>query len=240
MKKAYPMLLATLFSISSMLQAEETQDHIEFNSRPLSEKDKRLMEQKRSLEENDETGAYIQPSLFRPSSQKTQCQLVDYFAPIASHWIAGFVDSRTIQLEDGSEWIVHSQDARKILSWRSQDWVSISPNTGIFASSPYYLKNETARSEVHVSPFIGPLAFGTYTFWVTGLDLAEGYVYVINGLSERSIWKVSSSDLYLFDHWNINDTLIVGVNTSWTDRVYGYDHVLINVPMNHYVRVKQL
>ncbi len=239
-------LLSTLCALNtahadpSIQDKKPQQEHIQFNTRPLSEKEMSLMEQKRSLEEEQASQGLIQKSLFRPTKHTKECRLIDYIAPIASHWIAGFVDARTIQLEDGSEWQVHLNDSRKILSWRAQDWVSISPNSGFFASSPYYLTNETAGTYVRVTPFMGPKAFGVYTFWVVGTDFISGNVNVINGLGERSTWRVASSDLYLFDKWAINDTVILGIDNSFSDRFWGYDHILINVPMNHYIRVKQL
>ncbi|MCX6989461.1 MAG: hypothetical protein NTX49_00090, partial [Chlamydiae bacterium] len=76
------------------------------------------------------------------------------------------------------------------------------------------------------------IAFGSYTHWIIGMDYTSGHVYLENG----STWTISTNDLFIFNDWAINDTIILGSNDSWFS---SYDSLLINVNMNNYVRARK-
>ena len=76
-----------------------------------------------------------------------------------------------------------------------------------------------------------PIAFGPYTHWIIGMDFRSGHVYLENGTT----WTISSNDLFIFNEWAINDTIILGSNDSWFSN---YDSLLINVNMNNFVRAR--
>ena len=112
------------------------------------------------------------------------------------------------------------------------DPIAITPNHSFLSEYNYYVVNKATGSYVAADLILGPIAFGSYTHWIIGMDYTSGHVYLENG----STWTISSNDLFIFNDWAINDTIILGSNDSWFSC---YDNLLINVNMNNYVRARK-
>ena len=164
------------------------------------------------------------------------------YSPYLYHWVESCPQENIVKLEDGSEWMFDFGDIAMMRSWRPGDTMVISPvEPGWFTSSnySYMLTNRDLGQTIYVNPVQGPVLFGSYSNWIGGLDPHRGHAYIHNGQGERTIWEIHSWDAYLFDDWAVNDHVIFAQNNSWSWWFSSYDHIIINVPMNHYVRARQ-
>ena len=264
MKKPFAKALFLSFALFAVTahSNEETErtlpfergENIVVNSRPLSPQKKMLMEKNRQeelertaeLEEED----FELTSLMIPIKDKDFITLASQSIPqtptIASsslyHWIDYFPQDNIVKTEDGAEWVFDKNDNYIMHTWRSGDAIVISPKgRWLWGSNyAYIMTNKTLGTSVDVNLFLGPIAFGSYSTWIIGIDQNNGQVYLLNGQGERTIWEISNVDLYLFKDWEVNDTLIIGQNDSWLWWFSSYNHILVNVNMNHFVRARQI
>lgn len=270
MKKGLATTLFTCLSIlgfASDMQVEQaldserdmlTEENVIVDSRPLSSKKKKLMQQRRQEEaqESEElsdqetvelsAGGLIIPikthNLTTLASNYMNATAASY-SPYLYHWIDGFPQTNILKLEDGSEWIFDAnKDGYIVRSWRPGDTLVIAPMGGWLWGSNYgyVLTNKDLGTSISVNPFLGPIAFGPLTTWIVGIDYNISQVYLLNGQGERTVWEVSNTDQYLFKEWAVNDTIIVGENSSWLWWFSSYNHIMINVNMNHNVRARQV
>ncbi|NGX45286.1 MAG: hypothetical protein K940chlam2_00431 [Chlamydiae bacterium] len=238
-------------------QSQTTEDNVLINSRPMSPEQSKLMKAKRIAElqsgtqieaEEMETqlSGLIIPIKWQncgiPSSDDMICSTASSYSPHLYHWVDSFPAQNVLKLEDGSEWSFSVDEAYIARSWRGGDTVVISPKSSWFWSYDYsyVLTNKSLGSYIDVNPFVGPVAWGPYTVWVAGIDYTLGQVYLVNGQGERSTWVINSSDIYLFKDWAVNDTILIGDNDSWLWWFSSYNHALINVNMNHYLRAREI
>lgn len=133
---------------------------------------------------------------------------------------------QNIELEDGSFWQIRGSDMHKILNWAQNDPLSIGPNKRIFGST-YLIQNRVTGETVEADLIVGPIAFGTYTHWITAIDPWIHRVYLEDG----SYWDVRGLDT--ISGWTVNDTIILGDGRNeWFGH---HDSILINVNLNQYV-----
>ena len=125
---------------------------------------------------------------------------------------------------------------------RPGDTIVISPKARWFWGSnySYVMTNKELGTAIDGNLLLGPVAFGVYSTWIVGIDYNLGQVYLLNGQGERTVWEISNVDLYLFKDWEVNDTLIMGLNDSWFCWLSSYNHIVVNVNMNHTVRARQI
>jgi len=237
--KFFAGCLLTLLMTTALLSAQESQpvvneeERVQIGSRSLSLENQSLMLQQRQDEQKKE-------SLAKADHETTQVSSMAYYSPYACHivnTVAAYGDS--LELEDGSWWKVASGDTQIAASWGAFDpytrmgkpEVLIYPNTSWFSSYTYKIVNKNGTS-IKANLSVGPIAFGEFTHWITGIDYYSGAVYLENG----SRWNISGTDGFVFNNWQVNDTIIVGVNDSWFS---SYDFILINVNMNNYLKAKQ-
>lgn len=157
------------------------------------------------------------------------------------HWIDSFPQYNILKLEDGSEWDFDpASDGFIIRSWRAGDALVISPYISWFWESnyKYIITNKDLGSSIYVNPLIGPIEYGINSTWVCKLDHKNGKLYLTNGQGEKTIWDVASSDFDLFSHWELNDHVILGEDSSWLSTFSSFDHIIFNVNMNHHVRAR--
>lgn len=155
---------------------------------------------------------------------------------IFRHWFAGVINfSEAIELEDGSNWKLAPPDAHQTLSWSKGDLVAITPNYNWFFYQDYQfcITNQKNGSSIHANLALAPASYGPYTHWVTGLDRFSGHLFTEDGTH----WIAAPDDWDILGQWDINDFIIVGLNDGWTSC---YDHILINVKKNKYIRAKSL
>ena len=234
---------------------EELEQNVEFDSRPLSAQKKKLMEQSRQEEyqqneqnigeETTEVGGLIIPikthHLISLASNPFKTTAASY-SPQLYHWIDCFIQDNIIKIEDGSEWIFDKTEGYIVRSWRAGDTIVISPKGSWLWGSNYnyVLTNKELGTSVNVKPFLGPIAFGPLTSWVVGIDYNLGHIYLLSGQGERTVWEVSNADIDFFKEWAVNDTVIIGENANWLWWFSSYNSIIINVNMNHYVRARQV
>jgi hypothetical protein len=226
--------------------APQEEQHAVLDSRPLSGEKRVEMEKLRTeeleeiqTEENKQASLKLQ----KLSRLHHQTALGAGYVPFYFHFIADLGAGNIVKLEDGSEWGVDSRDSHVFRNWRINDTVVISPKvTWLWGSNyNYVMTNKTAGSWVNINPFLGPVSMGPYTQWIVGIDYNMGHIYLTNGSGDRSTWIISSKDMYLFRDWQVNDAIIIGDgdgSIAWW--LSSYNHILINVEMNHYVHAKLL
>lgn len=239
--------LPALLILSNVLFAGETlhsekkpelaAERVEVNSKALSSELMAMMQEKRALELQENHQESAKKPFHLVSKARTASRFV---SPYSIHQVVAFsVTGDLVEIEDGSRWSVSLSDISTVIQWRIGDRLSLTPSYGIFSNSYYYLVNHTLNSSVRVLPFEGPLAMGGNTHWVYNLDSFLGVVTLVNGRGEYTRWCISESDAYLFHTWGVNDAIIIGNNSGFPLYLSSYDHILINVNMNHYVRCYQ-
>lgn len=178
------------------------------------------------------------------------------YSPYIYHTIHSFPQETIIKLDDGSEWIFDPKDSYIVRSWRTNnrdypgieqaDTVVLSPKANGFnnwfsgSNYTYVLQNKTLNSAIDVDFFHGPPPGGELTTWVVAMNINVGQFFIINGQKERTIWEVSSSDLYLLKDWIVNDIVVIGENTHWLSLFSSYNHIVINLNKNNFVRARQI
>ncbi|MDN3506382.1 MAG: hypothetical protein P0S96_04035 [Simkaniaceae bacterium] len=264
MKKALAKTLFTSFAMLAVAgNAEETlqdeasviEEHVIVDSRPLPQEKKDQLEQQRIAESQQAEELSSQEELELSSlripilpqncialASSTGGHTAANLSPSMYHWIDFFPQDNIVKTQDGSEWIFDSSDSSVTRTWRSGDTIVITPKGRWFWGSnySYVMTNKDLGDSLDVNLFLGPIAFGSYSTWIVGVDPNLGQIYMLNGAGERSVWEISNVDLYLFKEWEINDTLLVGQNDSWLWWFSSYNHILVNVNMNHHVRARQI
>jgi len=248
-RKILTLTLSCIFSLSSLSTAAfcvETQEspteHVSISIRPMNEENRRKMKDQREelpLLETVEAarGEKELPNMQQPLGARPakMGHKKEYYynnhSSNAIHWVIGAsIDGTILELEDGSNWKLSPNYS--VINWRVGDPIAITPNHSFLSEYNYYVVNKATGSYVAADLILGPIAFGSYTHWIIGMDYTSGHVYLENG----STWTISSNDLFIFNDWAINDTIILGSNDSWFSC---YDNLLINVNMNNYVRARK-
>ena len=224
-------LSLSLLSLSLNTSIDASEENIEVSQRPTSLQDiKKMKEQKEDGEEAHLEGS-TEKFGFRSKGPSTHSFFFRESATTPNHWIVSSnIDGSILEIEDGSHWKIASGSS--LSRWRIGDIITITPNRSWFSDYKYYVINKSIDEYVAADLILGPIAYGSLTHWAVSLDFSQGKVVFENG----SCFKICSSDLFLFEQWQINDTIIFGTNDSWFT---SYDILLINVNMNHYVRAKQ-
>lgn len=149
----------------------------------------------------------------------------------------------TIELNDRSVWLVASSDAKIAMNWARQQEiylanggpglsVVITPNHSWFSSYQFCLTEQTTGTSVKANLYLGPLYNGLFTHWIVAINYYTQEVCLDDG----SIWKLSGLDAGVFNHWLINDTVIIGVNDGFLSS--SKPNILINVNTLTYSRAK--
>ncbi|MBS0630012.1 MAG: hypothetical protein JSS30_07320 [Verrucomicrobia bacterium] len=233
----------------------EDEEHVIVDSRPLLPQTQHQMEQARQAELEQSTelteeeaiqlGVLIIPiksqNLLALASNQIQSTAAT-LSPCHYHTISSFPQGNVIKIDDGSEWVFDRADSQILRTWKAGHQIIITPNQHLLSGShyTYVITNTELGDSVNVNLFLGPVAFGHQTSWVVGIDQNSGKIYIINGRGERTVWEVSSSDMYLIKDWKVNDTVIIGENDSWLWAFSSYKSMMINVNMNHYIRAQQI
>lgn len=238
---------------------ENVQENVIVDSCPLSAQKRQWMEEQRKAEQ-EQAEQILKEAIENPSldisgtvipikthnltalvANQMNTTAASY-CPYVYHWIDSFPQRNIIKLEDGSEWIFDKSAADILQLWRSNHTVFITPKgTSLWGSNyTYVLTNTDKGNSVYVNPFLGPIAFGQNSTWIAGINSSMGQIYVLNGLGERTVWEIANADLELFKDWQVNHTIIFGQNDSWLWTFSSFDHIIINVNMNHYVRARQI
>ncbi len=160
------------------------------------------------------------------------------YYPASTHSLIGVSAlGDSVELEDGSVWKICRYDGYKALGWRSNDPLTITQNHQWFSRYAYRIVNENTGVCLEANLFLGPLAYGKHTMYITGIDRMSGELIVTNGSGESIHWEISANDFDLFQNWALADAVIIGQNSGWDSEC---EALLINVNMNVSVRARQV
>lgn len=133
-----------------------------------------------------------------------------------------------IELIDRSVWTVNPYHTHILGHWYIDDMIVITPNRSWFSSYQFCLTNQQTGDSVEVNLTLGPIYNGYYTNWIVAIDDYYNKVY----LNDGSVWSMSAFDSGLIRQWEVNDTVIIGVNNGWLSSTR--PNILINVNMLNY------
>lgn len=163
---------------------------------------------------------------------------IDFFVYPGYHHFTNYfsTDLSSLELNDGSQWMIAHSDRFIAARWASDERVAIYPNSDWFSLYDYKLLN-LQRSEVirtslgEMGPFIG----GPHTLYLVAFDRYQRTLY----LSDGSIWEIASgSNLARVAKWLLSDCIIVGLNNSyWT--ADNYPAILINFATTDFAVAKR-
>lgn len=221
----------SLFAVSTLFAVEGERAQVE--ARHMSEEKRAAME-KMNREESSEEVCETQDSLFAPLTEEKKSGFfwdnpAPYYTP-AAHWVAEISPlGDTVVMEDGSVWHTNSSDRQKLNHWKISDPIVITQNTSWFSNYTYKIINKATSTQIEATLSLGPLLNGQYTHKIVQIDYVNGKLLLANG----SHWNISYSDRQIFNDWLVNDTIIIGINSSWFSSA---ECILIDVEMNNFVR----
>lgn len=165
--------------------------------------------------------------------------------PSASHhpYVSSLGDS--VELEDGSLWLVNPADQFKTYNWQPSDNLKLTPNhiwyadqkphfQSWFSEYPYCFHNLTTQESIEVKMMAPPVAQGLYTLWIEAIDV-ENYELI---LSDGTVWKLSGLYYRTFKEWKSDQILMVGHNEGFFAKSWG--NILINCDTLSYVEARML
>lgn len=156
-----------------------------------------------------------------------------YFPSSCHSLVSISPSSDSIQLEDGSVWKMGDPDTFKSLYWRPSDPLMITQNTSWFSSYKYRLVNRNNGSSMAADWVQGPNQGSCCNRYIQELDLERGIVTLSNG----TYWDISPGDRELLLGWQLQDSVMVGYNSSWWDS--SYESLLVNVSNRHCIRCRK-
>lgn len=221
--------LSGLFLLTSQLSAQDEPERERINTRPMTLEQIQVVQDMRSQEATEEQEEGIL-SVLENISKETKADL--YYYPIDWHWVNNILEAGAlVEFEDGSQWRILGGDVFKTRGWRASDALILTPNTGCFASSSFYITNKATGAYVKADIYNGPLVSGPYTHYVSSVDTFNGHVILENGIT----FCISGKDTYLLNDWALGDPIILGVNDGWFTT---YKSFILNVRTLNYVRAK--
>lgn len=136
----------------------------------------------------------------------------------------------TIELENGSIWIVDPSDYSKTLDWMRTDAIKLTPNHSWFSSYDYVLTNVITQASVRANISMPPFKDSVYSIRIDALDLKARRVT----LSDGSIWEMSMFDDGIIAKWNIKDIVMLGNNDGWWKEMN--PQIMLNVSLLEHAR----
>lgn len=214
-----------LFGSNASLATEGQNVQAGMRAAPLEE---RMHDQQQAYEAAEEVAAN-EPKLTAAKAAKSLARSVQStthsgaFHPLVS--VSYYGD---ISLLDGSIWNVDPADLYTVLTWYVGDMLVITPNNSWFSNYQFKITNQATGQAVLANMYLGPLYFGAYTNWIVQIDYFLDRIY----LNDGTVWRMSPFDSSIISNWQINDTVIIGVN----DGVFSSlrPNILINVNMLNY------
>lgn len=134
------------------------------------------------------------------------------------------------ELEDGSVWSISASDSYKTLNWLVSDVILVMPNHSWFSIYNYKLVNQNTgvAVEANLTLFLNPMYHSAYNHRIVAIDDVLQMIWLEDG----SVWSIAAVDYST--KWQINDTVIIGINDSWMANKH--PNILINANLLHYVR----
>ncbi len=223
--------LALLSIAAPLLLMAEGEEHVAIGSRLPSQEATAQIEAEKGMEPCEE------------ETLETAGYLFDRYPPVyysqSHHWLVAVTlldnSEYTLELEDGAVWKIGSYDGFKALSWRANDPLTITQNTRWFSKHAYRIINKADGSTVEATLYLGPVADGQYSRYITAIDPSLGLI----SLSDNTQWEISPYDRAIFKDWAPHDYLIIGTNSNQSFWDQTREALLINVNMNNATRARQ-
>ena len=138
----------------------------------------------------------------------------------------------TLELDDGTHWLVHSYDESKIQTWKQNDPLMITQNHSWFSSYKFQIINKATQESIQANLHLGPFVDGLKTFYICHID----HQRKVLSLSDNTYWEIALKDEHVLQEWKVSDALIKAVNTGSDS---SKPSILINVNMNDFLRAKK-
>lgn len=116
-----------------------------------------------------------------------------------------------LELEDNSRWVISPADSYKVLNWLMTDLLVITVNHDWFTDYFYRITNQVTGVSVraNLNLFLNPFYHSIYNHRIVAIDDLLQQIWLEDG----SLWSIEGSD-YSY-RWQLNDTIIIGVNDGW-------------------------
>lgn len=161
------------------------------------------------------------------------CDNILSYSP-SHHWLYSISEyPNSITIDDGSVWQIDFRQADLLRNWLPNDSIVITQNRDWFSSYDYHIINKNLGTSIPANLSLGPILDNPYSRYIVFVDRFNRVVM----LSDNSRWSISIFDEQLLNQWALNDSIIIGENSGWD---FAHPYILINVNMNHSIRVKQL
>lgn len=118
----------------------------------------------------------------------------------------------TLTTEDGTVWNIHPADSYKVFNWLASDTIVVMPNHAWFSSYGYCLVNLNTDTAVEatIRLYVKPAYHTVFNHRVVLIDDFYHKIWLEDG----SVWSILSYD-YQPIHWQVGDTVIIGINDGW-------------------------
>ena len=145
----------------------------------------------------------------------------NYILPEGYHLVAAKqIDGKLIELGDGSQFIIFPADAETVLQWETNTPVTISPNAYPYAGSDFFITNQRNGVSVYANFSNGPVIGHRLTNQIEHIDLHYGEIYLRDGRGNLTCWQIEPQDLQYIAKWELQETVVIGVNDSWFSRFF--------------------
>ena len=142
----------------------------------------------------------------------------------------------TFALSDGSIWIAKQSEGEKVQHW--PDYYShqeygvdpaelyITTNNNWFFNKDYKFRLVNRNTGERVLVNLSQVPYTQCEIIIRNL-FDTGHIELVDYLGNYVVMKISKSDRGIFEHWNLNDRIIIGRNTGWGSNRSPY--LLINI-----------
>lgn len=235
--------LVTCCSLS-LFASETSGSKSSFNSSPLSDENRIRMEQILNQKQQRAEEALVDMSIPIRHLQFSSTTALEEDSSLADHELIQFIQENVVEIEDGSEWTVVSEDLFKTRTWKAGDPLLLFPT--INREKPFVLYNQISDSRVHVTPFRGPEDGGANAYTIVGVDHVLGHAYLMKGDGMRMTWVIDKEYLPIFQEWTVNHKIILAnYDKCWYEKYLpwffnSHDYILVNVAKFNNIPAKPL
>jgi|GEM_PF-2126736 len=235
----FRFLLASVIFIAPTYAEVE---HVQVNVNPLSEEEWKeiyafqaaLVTDEQDPEASEKRGDEI-PLACGFFSQEAKSYYGSNVHPSASYNAVSIdQNGETIQLHDGSIWMIRPSDRALTFNWLITDKIVIAPKTSWFSNYNFRLINTATGDEVgaELDSKHGPTKNGDYTHTVLAIDISKKQIC----LDDHSVWEVAYFDLKTLQKWAPHETVMICINDGFFSLTR--PNALYNVERNSIARVK--
>ncbi len=212
------------------------------NSSPMTQKEEAFLQEQ--LQKDNPNAEKTDPNNTREMENATNLpeelsngyfhNIAQINKPINRHYVLNPIpsDKEFFEIENGAGWKINSWYKSTLSSWKQYDEIYIFRNTNWFWSSGYRYRiyNKSNDSVIYANLYTGPYDDKKTAYKINDLDPVSGYIELINFKNDILNFRVATKDLYLFQFWKTNHTIIIGNNEAgWFSPIR---YILINSEKN--------